>query len=130
HGAFGFLDGLHLYKRETFRALVVAIAYDLCVLDVSNTIEQVEKIALGGVERQVADIETRRCDFNPFWLARRPRWLRTIARLRWRLPLVAAIPAKFGNPLPKGFFLRLYRFLLSSKAFLISSASAPTARAA
>jgi len=50
HGAFGFLDGLHLYKRETFRALVVAIANDLCVLDVSNAIEQIEKIALGGVE--------------------------------------------------------------------------------
>ena len=50
HRAFRFLDGLHLYKRKTFRALVVAIAYDLCVLDVSNAIEQVEKIALGGVE--------------------------------------------------------------------------------
>ena len=72
HRAFRFLDGLHLYKRKTFRALVVAIAYDLCVLDVSNAIEQVEKIALGGVKRQVADVETWRRDFDPLWLARGP----------------------------------------------------------
>ena len=32
HGAFRFLDGLHLHKRKTFRALVVPIAYDLCVI--------------------------------------------------------------------------------------------------
>jgi hypothetical protein len=57
--AFRFLDSLHLHKRKTFRSLVVPIAYDLCVLYVSNTVEQVEEIALGGVERQVADVETR-----------------------------------------------------------------------
>lgn len=51
HSAFRFLHGLHLDKRKTFRALVVPIAYDLCVLHVSNAIEQVEEIALGGVER-------------------------------------------------------------------------------
>lgn len=59
HSAFRFLDGLHLYKRKTFRALVVPIAYDLRVLHVSNAVEQVEEIALGGVERQVANVETR-----------------------------------------------------------------------
>lgn len=73
YSAFRFLDGLHLHKRKTFRALVVPIAYDLCVLHVSNAVEQVEEIALGGVERQVANVETRRRDFNPFWLARRSR---------------------------------------------------------
>ena len=57
--AFCFLYGLHLNKRKTLRALVVSIAYDLCVLHMSNAIEQVKKIALGGVERQVADVETR-----------------------------------------------------------------------
>src|SRR5262245_65808564 len=80
--AFRFLYGLHLNKRKTFRALVVPIAYDLCVLHVSNAVEQFEKVALGSVEGQVANIETRRCDFNTFWLARRSRWLRAIARLR------------------------------------------------
>lgn len=73
HSAFRFLDGLHLHKRKTFRALVVPIAYDLCVLHVSNAVEQVEEIALGSVERQVTNVEPRRRDFNPFWLARRSR---------------------------------------------------------
>jgi hypothetical protein len=130
HRAFGFLDGLHLDKRKTFRALVVPIAYDLRVLHVSNAVEQVEEIALGGVERQVANVETRRRDFNPFGLACRPRWLRTIARLCRRFLFLAAVSEELGNPLPKRLFLRLYRFLGSPKAVLISSASAPTARAA
>jgi hypothetical protein len=50
HGAFRFIDGLHLHKGKTLRALVVAIAYDLCVLHVSDAVEQFEKIALGRVE--------------------------------------------------------------------------------
>ena len=58
HGSFGFVDGLHLHKRKTFRALIVPIAYDLCVLHVSNAVEQVEEIALGGVKRQIANVET------------------------------------------------------------------------
>jgi len=130
HGAFRFLDSLHLHKRKTFRALVVPIAYDLCVLHVSNAVEQVEEIALGGVERQVANVETRRRDFNSFGLARRSRWLRAIARLCRRFRFLAAVSEKFGNTLPERLFLRLRWFLGSSKAFLISSASAPTARAA
>jgi hypothetical protein len=130
HSAFRFLDSLHLHKRKTFRALIVSIAYDLCILHVSNAVEQVEEIALGGVERQVANVETRRRDFNPFWLACRSRWLRAIARLRWRFLFLATVAEKFGNTLPKRLFLRLRRFLGPPKAFLISSASAPTTRAA
>ena len=130
HRPFRFLDGLHLDKRKTFRALVVAIANDFCVLHMSNAIEQIEKIALCGVEGQVANVETRRSDFNPFWLTRRSRRLRTIARLCRRFLFLAAVSEKFGNALPKRFFLRLRRFLGAPKAFLISFASAPTARAA
>ena len=131
HSAFRFLDGLHLHKRKTFRALVVPIAYDLCVLHVANAVEQFEEIALSGVEGQVANVETRRRDFNPFWLARRSRcWLRAIARLCRRFLFLAAVSEKFGNTLPERFFLRLRRFLWRPKAFLISPASAPTARAA
>jgi hypothetical protein len=96
----------------------------------SNAVEQFEEIALGGVEGQVANVETRRRDFNPFWLARRSRWLRAIARLCRRFLFLAAVSEKFGNALPKRLFLRLRRFLGAPKAFLISSASAPTARAA
>jgi hypothetical protein len=128
--SFRFLNGLHLHKRKTLRTLVVSIAYDFCVLHVSNAVEQLEEIALCGVEGQVANVETRRRDFNPFWFARRSRWLRTIARLCRRFLFLAAVSEKFGNALPEGLFLRLRRFLWSPKAFLISSASAPTARAA
>jgi hypothetical protein len=127
---FRFLDGLHLNERKTFRALVVPVAYDLCVLHVSDAGEQFEEVALGGVKRQVANVETRRRDFNPLWLAHRSRRLSTIARLCRRFLFLAAVSEKFGDPLPKGFFLRLRWFLGSPKAFLISSASAPTARAA
>jgi hypothetical protein len=130
HSAFRFLDGLHLHKRKTFRALVVPIAYDLCVMHVANAIEQIEEIALGGVERQVANVETRRRNFNLFWLARGSRWLRAIARLCRRFLFLAAVSKKFGNALPKGRFLCLRRLLWSSNAFVISSAAAPTARAA
>ena len=130
HRAFRFLDGLHLHKRKTFRALVVPIAYDLCVLHVSNAIEQFEEIALGGIERQVTNVETRRRDFNPFGLACTSRWLRTISRLCSRFLFLAAVPEKFGNPLPERLFLRLRRFLWPSNAFVISSAPASTARAA
>src|SRR4029453_248319 len=97
HRAFRFLDGLHLHKGKPFRALVVAIAYGLCVLHVANAVEQVEEIALGGVEGQVAYVETRRGDLNPFWLARRSRWLRAIARLYRRFLFLAAVSEKFGN---------------------------------
>jgi hypothetical protein len=54
HGAFGFLDGLHLHKCETLRALIVTVAYNFGILDVSDPVEQFEKVALGRVERQVA----------------------------------------------------------------------------
>jgi len=128
--AFCFLYGLHLNERKTFRALVVPIAYDLCVLHVPNAVEQFKEIALGGVEGQVANVETRRRDFNPLWLTRRSGWLRAIARLGRSFLFIAAVTEQFGNALPKGLFLRLRRFLGSPKAFLISSASAPTARAA
>lgn len=129
HRAFCFLDGLHLDERKTFRALVVPVAYDLCVLYVANAVEQFEEIALRGIEGQIADVKTRRRDFNSFWLPRRSRWLRAIARLCRRFLFLAAVSEKFGNPLPERLFLRLRRFLWSPKAFLISSASAPTARA-
>ena len=50
HGALCFLDGLHLDKGKTFRALVVPVTYDLGVLDVNDAVEQFEEIALRGIE--------------------------------------------------------------------------------
>jgi hypothetical protein len=50
HGAFRFLDGLHLHECKSLRTLVVPITYDLRVLDVPDAVKQFEEIALGGVE--------------------------------------------------------------------------------
>jgi hypothetical protein len=119
-----------LHEGETFRALVVPVAYNLRVLHVSDAIEQFEQIALGGIERQVAHVEPRGRDLNPFWFTRRSRRLRSIARFRRRFLLLAAVSKEFGNALPESLLVRLYRFLGCPKAFLIASASAPTARAA
>lgn len=38
--ALCFLDGLHLHKSKTFRALVVPVAYDFRVLHVPYAVEQ------------------------------------------------------------------------------------------
>jgi len=130
HGAFRFLDGLHLYKGETFRALVVPVTYDLGILHVPHSVEQFKQIALGSVERQIANVQTWRSNFNALGFARRSRRLRTIARLRYGFSFLPAISKKFGNPLPECFFLRLHCFLLVSKAIVICSASAPPARVA
>ena len=40
HSALRFVDGLHLHKSKTFRALVMPVAYDLGVLHVTHAIEQ------------------------------------------------------------------------------------------
>ena len=108
----------------------MAVTYDFRILNVSDSVEQLKKIALGCVEGQVANVQTRRTDFNPFRFARRSRRLRTIARLRCGFAFLPAVSEKFGNPLPECLFLRLRRSLSVPKAFVISSASAPTARAA
>src|SRR5437660_10393258 len=47
HGAFRFLNGLLLYKRETFCALVMAVTYDFRILTVSDSDERLQKIAFG-----------------------------------------------------------------------------------
>ena len=49
-GAFRLIDRLHLDEGEPFRALVVPVGHDLRVLDVADAVEQLEEIALGGVE--------------------------------------------------------------------------------
>jgi hypothetical protein len=129
HGAFCFLDALHLHKSKTFRALVVPVTYDLRILHVSDAVEQFKEIALGCVEGQVPDVKTGRRHFYSFRLPRRARWLRPIARLSCRFLFVSTVAEKFGNPLPECLFLRFRCSLPVSKAFVVPSASAPTARA-
>jgi len=81
---------------------------------VSDAVEQLEEIALCGVEREIANVKTRRRDFNPFGFARGARRLRAIARL-CRSSFSRRRSRKIRNPLPKRLFLRLRRFLLSSE---------------
>ena len=56
HGAFRFLDGLHLHKGKTLRTLIMAIAHDLGVLHVPDAVEQFEKIALSSVDGKIANV--------------------------------------------------------------------------
>ena len=79
HRSFCFIHGEHLYKGKTFRALVVFVADHLGVLDLSDAVEELEQVALGCVERQVADVKTRRSDFDCFRLARWSRLVRAVA---------------------------------------------------
>jgi len=66
HSAFRFLDGLHLHKSKTLRALIVPVTYDLGILYVPHTVEQFKEVALGCIEGQVADVKTRRSNFDSF----------------------------------------------------------------
>lgn len=75
HGAFCLINGLHLHKGESLGTLIVPIAYHFGVLDMANTIEQFEEVALGRVKRQITDVKTWGSDFDRFRLARRPRLL-------------------------------------------------------
>ena len=61
------------------------IADHFGVLNVSNAVEQLKQVALGRVERKIADVKTRRSDFDRLGLTRRARLL-----LLWlmRLPLL------------------------------------------
>jgi hypothetical protein len=85
--ALGFFNCVHLHKGEAFRALVMFVADNLCVLNLPDAVKEVEQIAFRGIERKISDVETRRSDFDVFWFMRYPRRLfalrvRTIPR-RW-----------------------------------------------
>ncbi len=135
--ALGFFDRLHRDEGETFRTLVVAIAYDLGVLNVADAIEELEKVALGRIERQIAYVKTRRSHFDRFRLALRPWFARllllrlmllllTVTRLRSRLSLAAVASKKCDDALPKCFLLRSLR---AFALVLETPAPAPTSRA-
>ena len=130
HGTFGFLDGLHLYKCETFRTLVVPVTYHFGILHVPYTGKQFEQVALCGVEGQIADVQSRRGDLDPFRFSRGSRRLRTIAGLCRRFLFLAAVSKEFGNPLPECLFLCLLCYFPPSRPFVVSPAPAPTARSA
>ena len=63
-GALRFFHRVHLHKGKAFRALVVFVGHDLRVLHCAHAIEELEEIALRGLERQIADVKPRCCDFD------------------------------------------------------------------
>src|ERR1043165_2094635 len=115
HGALRFVHGQHLDEGESLRALVVAISYDLGVLDRADAVEELEQIALGRVERRVPDVKPGRRHFDRFRFTRRPRTrrLRTIpARmlcLRRSRRRFSAAGEKVHDPLQERFFYRSTR---------------------
>ena len=72
-GALGFIDALHLDKGESLGALVVLVAYNLGVLNLADAVEQLEQVALRGVEGKIADVKPRRSYFDRFRFALRAR---------------------------------------------------------
>src|SRR5436305_10226351 len=118
HRALGFVDRLHRDEGETFRALVVTVAHDLGVLDMAHAVEELKKIALGRVEGQIADVKTRRSDFDRLGFALWPRFaialllrprrmmlLLAVTRLRrcWFSLAAAVATKKCDDALPKCF---------------------------
>ena len=110
HGAFRFLDGLHLHKGKTFRALVVPVTYHLCILHVPYAVEQFKEIALGRVEGQVANVKTWRSDFDRLRFALRPR-LALLLRSLLILLLLAVTLVLFAMR-AMGYFYLVFALIL------------------
>src|SRR5207302_10842807 len=91
----------------------MAVTYDFRILNVSDSVEQLKKIAFGCVERQVANVQTRRTDFNPFRFACRSRRLGAVARASF-CPR-CAISKKCRNSLPECLFWLLRFFSLTTR---------------
>src|SRR5436305_14616242 len=102
----------------------MTVTYDLRILNVSDSVEQFKKIALGCVERQVADVQTRRSHVDSFGFACWSRRLRAITRGCFRLR--CAISKKCSNPLPECLFWLLRFFSLTTRgAIATASGTAP-----
>src|SRR5207302_8873210 len=103
----------------------MAVTYDFRILYVCDSVDQLIKIALGCVERIVADVQTRRTDFNPFRFACRSRRLGTVARACF-CPR-CAISKKCRNSLPECLFWLLRFFSLTTRG-AVATASGTAAR--
>ena len=114
----------------------MTITHNFGVLNVTNAVKEREQIALRRVERQIADVKTRRRDVDRFRFPLRPRFalllrsrlmlLLAVTRLRNWFDLASAVSSKkCGDLLPECFLLGSWCAL-----FLKTSASAPTSRPA
>jgi hypothetical protein len=104
NSALCFLDRLHLNKSKTFGALVVAITDYLGVLDVSDTVEELEQVALGRVEGKIPDVKPGRRNFDRLRFARWPRWRLAIPGNGDGFLFAFAIAEKRGQLLPECLF--------------------------
>jgi len=82
--SFRFLNCLHLHKGKALGTLVMAVTDHLRVLNVSDAVEQLEQIALGRVEREIAHIKPGRRNFDRLGFTLRP-WLALLLLLMLRL---------------------------------------------
>jgi hypothetical protein len=108
---------------------------------VTDAVEELEEIALGRIEGQIADVKTRRSDFDRLRFALRTRFallplfalrllmMLAVTRLRrcWFSLAAAVATEKFDDALPKCLLLRS---LLTFALILKTSAPAPTTRPA
>jgi hypothetical protein len=69
-GAPRFFGRLHLDERETLGTLRLFMADDFGRHDLADAVEQLREVALGRVEREIADVKTRRGHLDGFGLAR------------------------------------------------------------
>src|SRR6266508_4459099 len=99
------------------------------MLEWAESVAQFEKIRAGCGERQVANVETRRTDFDSFRFACRSRRLGSVARACSCLR--CAVSKKCGNPLTECLFLLLRFFSLTTRVAVAtaSGAAARTVRA-
>src|SRR5215471_8194674 len=77
-GPLRLLDRLHLHESEPLGTLIMAVAHYLGILHVPDAVKQLEQVALGGVEGEIAHVKTRRSNFDSLWFPRCPGRLCTI----------------------------------------------------
>ena len=130
YGAFGFLDALHLHKSEAFRPLVVFVGYNLSVLDLTDPVEELEKVAFSRIEGEIADVKTRRRYFDRFGFTRGPRlrrWSIAIPLRVRRFTRVLAVSAKKSRqPLPDTLLCRHFRAAKTLLAAAIATSPSGT----
>src|SRR5205807_10168183 len=101
------------------------VTYDGRILYVSDSDGQLKKIAFGCVQRQGANVQTRRTDFSPCRFACRSRRLGTVARACF-CPR-CAISKEGRNSLPECLFWLLRFFSLTTRG-AVATASGTAAR--
>ena len=67
---FRFFNRLHLHESETLGTLVVLVGDDFCILHLTDSVEEIEQVALRSFEGEIANVKTRRAYFDRLRFAR------------------------------------------------------------